>query len=279
MRGTTLVAVLLLSLLVVGRAEAKHAHFLGPHPIAARYGGGFCYIETPHLHIYPPDHPALYQQVGDEQVFTGDPTPFGYEGDKHPYYGHHPLAIGSGEPVYCYIDGPHFHSAPPPSGDGYKVKDGVAFYVGPFAPAYAKLKPHRARVVNAEYRPYATFRPTVQVQPPPEWHGDVYVAGPGVEVQAPGVEVRAPGVEVQAPGVEVRGPGIEVRGPGVFVEPPHPRLEVRGPAVEVRGPGVFVEAPHPRVDVHVHAGVVVEPPPPRAVVIRPHDHGRHRGWR
>ena len=68
------------------------------------------------MHVYAPDRPNLYQQVGDEYVFAGDPTPFGYEGERHPFYGHHPVIVdGSAEPVYCLIDGPHFHSYAAPS--------------------------------------------------------------------------------------------------------------------------------------------------------------------
>jgi hypothetical protein len=288
-RNYILLAVLLLSSLWAGVAEARHVHFAGPHPIAAKYGGGYCYIETPHLHIYPPDHAALYQQVNDEYVFTGDPTPFGYDGEKYPYYGHHPVVSVNGEPLYCYIDGPHFHAVPPPS-DGYKMKNGVAFYVGPFAPAYGALKPHRAKLMNAEYRPYATFRPTVEVQPPPEWHGEVYA--PGVVVTGPGVAVDAPGVVVTAPGVEVTAPGVVVRGPGVVVPPPLPVIvPPPPPGVHVRG-GVVVGPPVPRPGV-----VVVGPAPPRPGVVvvehhdvfvehrehehrehEHHDNGKHKGW-
>jgi hypothetical protein len=276
-RNYLLLAVLLLGSLWSGVAEARHVHFAGPHPIAAKYGGGYCYIETPHLHIYPPDHAALYQQVNDEYVFTGDPTPFGYDGEKYPYYGHHPVVSVDGQPLYCYIDGPHFHAVPPPS-EGYKTKNGVAFYVGPFAPAYGALKPHRAKLMNAEYRPYAQFRPTVEVQPPPEWHGEVYAPGvPGVVVGAPGVVVNAPGVVVNAPGVVVAPPGP------VVVAPPAP---------------VLVGPPPPRpFGPHIRAGVLLAPPPPRPgeVVVEHreviverrehehrehehHDNGKHKGW-
>jgi hypothetical protein len=272
-----------LSVLMLARpAEARHVRFAGPHPIAARFGGGFCYIETPHIHIYAPDHAALFQQVGDEYVFTGDPTPFGYQGEKHPFYGHHPVVTVEGEPVYCFIDGPHFHAYAPPEGDEYKIKNGVAFYVGPFSPVYVKMRPHRVRVVNAEYRPYVSFRPTVEVVPPPEWHGDVYVAGPSVEVSAPNVVVAAP-------------------RPAFVVEPPHPHV-----SVEVSAPGVFVAAPAPHVYVAPPAPhVYIAPPAPRVYVAPPapvfvspgvrvrherdededehrghehHDNGRHRGW-
>ena len=50
---------------------------------------------VPHVHPYAPDHPALYQRVGDEYLFTADPVPFGYEGPKTTYYGHHPLLLSA----------------------------------------------------------------------------------------------------------------------------------------------------------------------------------------
>ena len=120
MRTRMLVAALAMMLLSAARAEARHVHFLGAHPIAAKYGGGYCYIESPHLHLYAPDHAALYQQVNDQYVFTGDPTPFGYEGDKHPFYGHHPVVTVGAEPVYCYINGPHFHAFAAPDMPDYR---------------------------------------------------------------------------------------------------------------------------------------------------------------
>jgi hypothetical protein len=280
----TVVLASLLAALVLAprRAEAKHFRFLGGHPVAMRYGGGFCYIEAPHMHIYPPDHAPLYQQVGDEYVFTGDPTPFGYDGERHMFYGHHPVVTVDGQPVYCYIEGPHVHSFAPPDDPSYKVRNGVAFYVGPFTPAYAKLRPQRVRVVANEYRPYVAFRPTVEVAPPPEWQGEVWVAPPG----PPSVTVSAPGVVVSAP----PPPSVTVSAPGVYVAAPRPpHVVVTAPAppsVVVQPPGVYVGAP----------GVVVGPP--GVVVSQPgvyvrerrhgddedgndqghHDNGRHRGW-
>jgi len=279
MRTRSILLALALVVAFAARAEARHVRFLGPHPIAAKYGGGYCYIEAPHMHVYGPDRPNLYQQVGDDYVFTGDPTPFGYEGDRHPFYGHHPVMVdGSPEPVYCLIDGPHFHAYAAPSTPDYRVKNGVAFYVSPIPAAY--VKPARVRVVNAEYRPYVSFRPQVEVAPPPEWHGEVYVAGPSMEVSAPGIEVHAP--------------GVEVRAPGVFVPPPpHVSVEVGAPGVIVAGPapGVFVGPPHGRVVVGAPGAVVVGAPGP-VIVGGPrghwerheekhwehHDNGRHNGW-
>ena len=308
------VAVLTMSSLLAGVAEARHVHFTGPHPIAAKLGGGYCYIETPHLHAYAPDHQALYQQVGDEYVFTGDPTPFGFDGERYKYYGHHPIGSANGEPIYCFIEGPHFHAVQPPD-EGYKVQGGVAFYTGPYAPAYAKIKGHRAKLVNAEYRPYAQYRPVVEVQPPPEWQGEVYVAPPSVQVSAPGVYVNAPappGVVVGAPSVEINAPPpphVQIVAPPpphvVIGAPPPPHVVIGAPAPHVQvvapppphvqivappPPHVVIGAPAPRVVVgapapHVYVGapppahVVVGAPAPGVVVVKGHhDHGKHKGW-
>ena len=42
------------------------------------------------------------------------------------------------------------------------------FYVGPFAPDM-RGRSRIASAVNAEYRPFTAYRPTVQAEPPPEW--------------------------------------------------------------------------------------------------------------
>jgi hypothetical protein len=267
-------------------AHARGAHFLGPHPIAAKLGGGYCYIEAPHIHVYAPDHQNLYQRVNDDYVFTGDPTPFGYEGDQHKFYGNHPVVTVGGEPVFCYIDGPHYHAFAPPEVPDYRMEKGVAFYVGPVPPAIAKLRPQRRRLVNAEYRPYVAMRPVVEVAPPPEWQGEVWVAPPAVEIGAPGVVVGAPGVvvappsvAVSAPGVVVAAPSVAVSAPGVFVAPPRvhvaaPHVSVTAPGFAVSAPGVVVGAPGVVVGapgVAVEGGVYVEGH-------GHHDNGRHGGW-
>ena len=254
--------VLSLLVLLPATSDARPTHFLGPHPVAAKYGGGFCLIEAPHLHVYPPDHPDLYQRVGDQVVFTADPTPFGYEGDKHAFYGHHPVVTVDGEPVICYIDGPHYHAFAAPDVPDYETRKGVAFYVGAFPPAYPKLRVARARAVNAEYRPYVALRPTIEVTPPERWQGEVWVAPPVVGVVGPGVVVGAPGVGFAGPSVEVSSPGITVVGP------PPPAIYLGGPRVEVIGGG-YVEhggrRGHERDDDddrdHWH-----------------HDNGKHNGW-
>jgi hypothetical protein len=279
MRIRTWVSLLAFVLVAVlaARAEARHTRFLGPHPIASKFGGGYCYIEAPHLHAYAPDRPALYQQSGGDYVFTGDPTPFGYEGERHAFYGRHPVVVGAPEPVYCVIDGPHFHPYPPPATPDYRVNNGVAFYMAPIPQPY--IQPARVRMVNAEYRPYAEYRPTVQVAPPPEWRGEVWVAPPSVHVGAPGVYATGPraSVAVSAPGVYVAPPraSVTVTAPGVYVPPPpHVVVGVPAPHVVVGAPGVVVGAPH--VIVGAPAPVLVGPGP--VFVGGHHDNGLHKGW-
>jgi hypothetical protein len=248
--------VLLLVAVTAGRAEAHAVHFLGPHPIAAKYGGGFCLIEAPHLHIYPPDHPNLYQKVGDQMVFTADPTPFGYEGEKHAFYGHHPVVTVGGETVMCYLDGPHYHPFPAPDVPDYEIKKGVAFYVGAFPPSYEKMRPARARAINAEYRPYVALRPTIEVTPPERWHGEVWVSPPAVV--APGLVVGAPGVIVSAPGLAV-------------VAPVPPTVVVGAPGFVggvYRDDRRHLERHDERHDERGHWGEEHEH----------HDNGKHNGW-
>jgi hypothetical protein len=260
--------MLLLLVVAAVRAEARPVRFLGPHPVAAKHGHGYCYIEAPHFHDYAPDHQSLYQQVDGSYVFTGDPTPFGYDGERYRYQGHHPVVVdGQVEPVYCVIDGPHVHEYAPPPGPEFAVQSGVAVYTAPIPQAY--VAPHRVRVVNAEYRPLLA------------------VSGPSVEVSAPGIVVGAPSVVVEPPHPVVFAP------PAVVVEPPHPVfIAPRPPSVVVGGPSVVVGAP----------GVVVGAPAP-VYVGGPryerehwehhgggddddqgrghwhHDNGRHNGWR
>ena len=43
------------------------------------------------------------------------------DGERHPFYGHHPVVTVSGEPVFCYLDGPHYHPFEAPSIPDYKT--------------------------------------------------------------------------------------------------------------------------------------------------------------
>jgi hypothetical protein len=243
--------VVIVLALFAAEASARPMHFFGPHPVAVKFGGGYCYLDGPHIHIYTPDHMALYHDVGGELVFTADPTPFGYQGPHYSFYGPHPIPGAPGV-VYCYIEGPHYHPFPPPAeAPEYRLQGDVAFYIGPFDPVYYRERPHREKQVAVIYRPYVAMRPVVTVAPPPEWHGEVWVAPP-----AAGVALQA-GVYAPAPAA---GVSVEIHAP----PPPSVHFEVG------------VGAPPPQT-------VIVGAPPPAPVYYEDrgawhHDNGKHKGW-
>src|SRR5262249_17096487 len=84
-------------------ARAEQVMYMGPHPLGASPSDGYCFIEVPHVHVTapPPKVRVLYQVNHGEYDFVGDPVPFGYEGPKYAYYGHHPVRVD------YYDDGPH----------------------------------------------------------------------------------------------------------------------------------------------------------------------------
>lgn len=202
--------------------------FLGAHPLAGRLNAGYCYIDVPHVHDYLPDRPGLYQQTGDSYVFNGDPVPFGYDGDKTVFYGHHPIPLAvepagtAPSPTFCFLKGPHYHDYPRPEEPGFKVKDNVVFYVGAIPPEVAVARPQLERVQDAEFRPYTALRPQVVVAPPPEWQGVVWVPPPPTPVV---VAPPAPAVVV-AP-----NPTVVVAPPApIVVAPPVPTVVIGAPA-------------------------------------------------
>lgn len=224
------------------RGKTK-GRYMGPHPVAARPNGGYCYIDVPHSHDYGPDRPALYQQVGDNYVFTGDPTPFGYDGQKTVFYGHHPVPVApspdpvvpvAASPTFCFIKGPHNHDYPQPAGPGYKTQNDVVFYVGPIPPEVARLRPQQEQAVEVEYRPYVAQRPKVVVTPPPEWAGVVWVPPPVTTVVAPHPAV------VVAPQPAV----VVAPQPTVVVAPPRPVVVAPAPIIVAPTPGIIMMHGH-----------------------------------
>lgn len=215
-------------------AEAKQTRYVGIHPIGADV---FCYIEFPHIHVHAPAKAdVLYREHDDAHFFVGDPVAYGYDGPKHAYYGHHPIAVDvivhedelDGDEVeYCYLDGPHYHHYTPPPSLKFVAKGGVYYFAGDFPEVYVEAKPRFAKI-NAVYRPIVYTRPVVVSAPPPEYHGPV------VEV------VAAPAVVV-TPTPVVEG---HITGPAV-----HGHLEVAipVPTVEVTVPGVVIVEDHHHV--------------------------------
>ncbi len=229
------------------KKAAAQVKFVGVHPIAASHGGGLCHIELPHVHVYEPaDVKVQYRVHDDHHYFVGDPVAYGWDGDKHTYYGHHPIDVdlvvgGHDHTEYCYLDGAHFHSYAPPPELAFEVKAGAYWYVGDAPEVYVEGKA-RYDAIDVVYEPIAYARPVVVVEaPPPRWIG-VTVVAPAVVVDAPAVVVEAP----RARGHVHAGVGVEVVAPAIEVEVAVPTLHV-----ELGG--------------HVHGGVVV------------HDHGHHHG--
>jgi hypothetical protein len=184
-------------------AHAKQVKFSGKHPIPKAVEGEFCYIETPHVHVYEPeDARVLYREHDDYHHFVGDPVAFGYDGPKHTYYGHHPLVIDPSihhavdvvpTTEFCYLDGPHFHHATPPAGIDFELKGGAYWYIGKYPPHYHKHKKLYVQI-NIIYKPIVYVRPVIVVEPPVGYLGPIIDVHIDVGIGVPGVIIEHPHV-------------------------------------------------------------------------------------
>jgi hypothetical protein len=220
--------LIVLALLVALPAMADHpkygrqVRYMGIHPIPKSEGGGMCYIEGPHVHIYAANK-LEYRVHDDDNVFVGDPAAYNWDGPKYAYKGPHPMEVDAdegGDPdvEYCYIDGPHYHYFHPPEGPDFKLVGDTYFYVGTPPAAMIQARPSYVGI-NAYYRPFAYTRPVVAVEAPVGWVGArAEFVGPGVVVGGPAVVAPgiAVGVGVQVPSVQL---GVQIGGPAVVVAP------------------------------------------------------------
>jgi hypothetical protein len=209
----------------------KQVRFAGIHPIPKSEGGGICYIEGPHVHIYAANK-LEYRVHGDDYVFVGDPVAYGYDGPKYAYKGPHPIHVEAyvgGEPdvEYCYIEGPHYHYFEPPDGDDFKLVGNAYFYVGTPPPVMLEARPQYVGI-NAYYKPIVYARPVVEVEPPQGW------IGLSADFVTPAVVVESPRPVVVDHRAAVVAPGISA---GVSVSIPVPTVSI---GVGVGG-GVLVE--------------------------------------
>ena len=217
---TLLLIIAAIAVMTATAFAGKQVKYLGIHPVAKSNGGGFCYIEGPHVHLYAADK-VQYRDHRGYQHFVGDPAAFGYEGPKHAYKGHHPIhveaVVGDDQPdtEFCYLDGPHYHYFAPPEGPEFKVSGGAYFYVAEPPKVYVDARPAMIEI-NAMYRPLVYTRPVVTVDAPVGWIGArAEFMAPVVVAPAVGVGVGV-GVVVPAPSVRVNiGVGIGV--PGVII--------------------------------------------------------------
>jgi hypothetical protein len=58
------------------------------HPIAAEYGGGYCFINWPHHHHYPPPTGLAFNYIGGYYAYTGPWAP-GYYRYRDAYWGYY----------------------------------------------------------------------------------------------------------------------------------------------------------------------------------------------
>jgi hypothetical protein len=199
-------------------AQAEVVQYMSRHPLPKRVGHGFCDIDVPHFHDYPPSDPRLYRQVDGQYYFVGDPTPFGYEGPRYSFYGPHPIADTSvqlGGPTYCYLQGPHYHWYAPPPQAQFEMRGGAYWFTGAFDPVFYSDQP-RFVVVNDVYAPMVYERPIIDVAiAPPAFHAEFLVGGGPGWRYAPGWREN-PGWRGPGPGPGWRGPGSGPgwRGPG-----------------------------------------------------------------
>jgi hypothetical protein len=240
-------AIVMAIVSVATQAEATVVQYMSQHPLPRKLGGGFCYIDVTHVHDFGPSDARMYRQVDGQLYFVGDPTPFEYQGPRFAYYGAHPVAethVHFGQPVYCYLRGPHYHwyQPTPQAQASFELRGGAYWFTGTYEPVYYEQRP-RYVVVNEAYAPIVYTRPVVDVTiAPPAFHGEIVGGGPGWRGRA---VVGAPVVSA-----------------GVYVAPPPP------PVLQV-GVGINLGGPPP---------VVVGGGPPPVVVDHRHDNGRHRGW-
>jgi hypothetical protein len=190
-------------------AAPRYVRYRGPHPLPH---DGYCYIEAPHFHPYAPHDTRLYREIDGDYAFVGDPTPFGFDGPKYAYYGPHPMGdVTASTPVYCYLEGPHFHPYQPPTVD-FEVRGGAAWYTGPVDPVFVRERP-RYESINAVYRGVDYPRPVVDVTLAPP------TARVVLGVDAPGGGFRVAGA-ILAPGLPVPPPPPGIRVEGVVGAPP-----------------------------------------------------------
>jgi hypothetical protein len=226
-----------------GAASAAHAEvvqYMSRHPIPKRIGHGFCDIDVPHFHDYPPSDPRLYRQVNGQYYFVGDPTPFGYDGPRYSFYGPHPIADANaqlGGPTYCYLKGPHYHWYAPPPEAHFEMRGGAYWYVGAYEPAFYSEQP-RFAVVNEVYAPMVYPRPIIDVRvAPPAFHGEIVVGG------GPGWH-EGPGWHGGGPGWHEGGPGWHEGGPGWRGGPERHEMVMREHHEEIRREEIHREQEH-----------------------------------
>jgi len=245
----TLLAGLAVLVALSRPALAREVEYVSQHPVPHKFGGGFCYIDVPHVHNYGPTDPRMFRESHGQNYFVGDPAPFDYDGPRYSYYGAHPVAEAEmrlGHPVYCYIRGPHYHWYQPPPQAQFELTGGAYWYVGTYPPSYYDERPRYA-VINEAYAPMPYARPVVDIQVAPvAVRAEISLGGPGWRATA-----------------VLGGPPAPV-----YYAPPPPSPVQIGVGINLGGPVIE------RREIIERREYIDERPPHWD-----HDHGRHEGWR
>ena len=221
--------------------------YQGNHPIPAAYGGGYCFIDWPHLHHYPPPANLAFNYVGGYYVYGGpwDPWYWRMRPRYQAYYG--------GYYRHSYYGGIYWRTRPAPV---YRPRI-VVGAPGYYRPGATVIAPGHGRIVVGAPRPYG------------HPGGGVVVGAPhpgGVVVGAPrpgGVVVGAPRPYAPAPHP---GGGVVVGAPRPYAPAPHPGGGVVVGAPRPYAPGAGAPGPHmgaPPGRVSAPPPAHVAPPPAR----------------
>lgn len=161
--------------------------YRGNHPIPLAYGGGYCFIDWPHRHHYPPPASLAFNFVGGYYVYAGpwDAAYWRWRPHYVSYYG--------GYYRRSYYGGAYYRVRPPPI---YRPRFTVGAR-GVYRPGVAVVAPGGVRVM------------------PPPVRAGVYVGAPRPVGAPPGRAVGAP-----PPGRPV---GPPPRAPGHVAAPPPAR--------------------------------------------------------
>ncbi len=213
--------------------------YYGGHVIPERYGGGWCFIQGLHYHVYPPDYAEYYQN---------DDGYYSYQGPVSFYfYGPHPIPAADGG-GWCYRHGRHVHHYHPGYNLGWHYQPTYRYYY---------WDPNRRDADNGRYHPaepaYRRAHPVYVTPGHPVRGGGTYAghpARPASGTPAYGHPVNggtAPGLRASGqrrerqPGLRAPGQRRErqphLRAPGQRWERRLPPGGIRGSATATRCPG------------------------------------------
>src|SRR6266436_6318484 len=93
-RSLLVLFALLFAALPAVAGSTKQVRYVGIHPLPRSEGGGICYIEGPHVHMFDADK-VQYRDHRGANYFVGDPVAYGYDGTRYAYKGHHPIHVSA----------------------------------------------------------------------------------------------------------------------------------------------------------------------------------------